>query len=193
MKAADPARPGSATIVRILPGEYFVGAADEVVATLLGSCVSACIWDATAGVGGMNHFMIPTPAGGSIEATNLGTTLATRYGIFAMEHLINGILRAGGDRRRLQAKVVGGGHVIRSSMTIGDDNVAFARTYLALERVPIVGERVGGTCARRVSFRTSTGEAHVYELATDEELAGQDVAYARRVARATPSHDIELF
>lgn len=185
--------PGGRTTVRILPGEFYVGRADEVITTLLGSCVSACIWDPNAGIGGMNHFMIPSPGGRAIDATNLGSSDAARYGIFAMEHLINTILRAGADRRRLQAKLVGGGHVIRGNMTIGDDNVAFARTYLGVEGLPIVGERVGGVCARKVTFETRTGQAHVRELATDDELALQDAAYAKRVARATPPNEIELF
>lgn len=185
--------PDSSAVVRILPGEFYVSAADEVITTLLGSCVSACIWDATAGVGGMNHFMIPSPGDRVIDADHLGHSDAARYGIFAMELLINTILRAGADRRRLQAKLVGGGHVIRGNLTIGDDNVAFARTYLELEGMPIVGERVGGSCARRVNFRARTGEAHVRELATDDELLRQDAAYAKRVARATPPNEIELF
>ncbi|MEZ5235624.1 MAG: chemotaxis protein CheD [Acidimicrobiales bacterium] len=179
--------------VRILPGEYHVGGGDVVITTLLGSCVSACIWDPVTGIGGMNHFMIPNPGGPAIDATRLGETNAARYGIFAMEHLINAILLAGGDRRRLQAKLVGGGKVIKGNMTIGDDNIDFARAYLEVEGLPIVSERVGGWCARRVSFRPGTGEARVYELATDEAVACRDAAYARRVAQTAPASEIELF
>ncbi len=187
----DP-RLGSVS-AKILPGEFYVTEADELVTTLLGSCVAACIWDPLAGLGGMNHFMIP----------NVGTTGSVdsrqdnaRYGLFAMEFLINSILKHGGQRQRLVAKLTGGGHVLRSgtAISIGSENVRFARDYLAAEAIELVSEHVEGDHARRVAFHPRTGRCRVQELASrSTEVVETERHYATSIEQTSDQGDIELF
>jgi chemotaxis protein CheD len=177
----------------ILPGEYFVTDGDDVVSTVLGSCVAACIWDPVARLGGMNHFMIPgTDANGSMGAAS--TPASGRYGIFAMELLVNAILKHGGDRSRLLVKLVGGGYVTPSSYCVGDANVAFAREYVTREGFRLVAEHVGGHKARRLIFHPRTGRSKVSELSATvpESFAQREQDYAATVDR-TPAGAVEIF
>lgn len=177
---------------KILPGEYYVTVADELVTTVLGSCVSACIWDPEAGIGGMNHFTIPHASRNGVAAG--APDEAARYGVFAMEFLINAILRNGGRRPHLLAKLVGGGNVIPSSMTIGTDNVHFARTYLTDEQIPLAGEHVEGDRARKVVFDPRSGRALVKELCDRAHGAVQyEQAYVAAVGNDRRAGDVELF
>jgi len=133
-----------------------------VLTTLLGSCVAACLHDPVAGVGGMNHFMLP--------GEDRGGPLPSRFGVHAMELLINRIMQLGGDRRRLQAKVFGGGNVLsafRGARSVADANVAFVRRFLETEGIPVVAERLGGTRPVEVRFHTATGRAQVRPLDPD--------------------------
>jgi chemotaxis protein CheD len=178
---------------KILPGEYYVTVTDEVITTVLGSCVSACIWDPEAGVGGMNHFTIPH-ASRTRDVAPGTVDEAARYGVFAMEFLINAILRNGGRRNHLLAKLVGGGHVIPSTMAIGTDNICFARTYLAEELIPLTGEHVGGDQARKVVFEARTGRAQVKEIRNGAQAAvQQEQAYVRTVGNQRRAGGVELF
>lgn len=178
---------------KILPGEYYVTVADELVTTVLGSCVSACIWDPEAGIGGMNHFTIPHASRNGGEATGAPDE-AARYGVFAMEFLINAILRNGGRRHHLLAKLVGGGNVIPSSMAIGTENVHFARAYLADEQIPLAGEHVEGDRARKVLFDPRSGRALVKELCDRAHVAVQhEQAYVAAVGNERRVGDVELF
>lgn len=179
---------------KILPGEFYVTTADEVVTTILGSCVSACVWDPAAGIGGMNHFMIPN-VDHRQETDSVDSPEAGRYGVFAMELLINTILKHGGDRSRLLVKVSGGGHVVRSATTIGHKNVEFARRYLADEGLQVVGEHVEGLHARRLVFHPLTGRTKVLELSTREQgsVVRREEDYASVIRRSDNSGDIELF
>ena len=130
----DPAQ-GSMT-AKVLPGEFYVSMQDELIATVLGSCVSACIRDRRRNIGGMNHFMLPEPMG---ERDGWSATVgrAARYGNDAMEQLINAILKAGGKREDLEVKVFGGGRVLTQMTDIGERNIAFVRRYLAAERLDL--------------------------------------------------------
>lgn len=175
----------------VLPGDYFVtDRADLAVVTLLGSCVAACVRDVRRGCGGLNHFLLPDegPSGG---ADNM------RYGAYAMEMLINGILRTGGQRQDLEAKVFGGGRVIASSSaeTVGDRNGKFVLDYLRREGVQVAASDLGGMFARRVFFFPSTGRVSVQRI---DRSAAADVAAletrARTKAVAQPeTNDVELF
>ena len=177
---------------KILPGEYYVTCADEAVITSLGSCVSACIRDRVFGVGGMNHFMLPEAAGHKqVHAGEL--TEAARYGSFAMEQLINEILKAGGRRENLEVKLVGGGRVIAAmDSDVGKRNIDFAREYIANDGLTVAGSDLGGTWPRRVVYFPASGKVRVKKLRSQEVLA-QERAYQNQVSSQPIDGDIELF
>ncbi|MGH1488073.1 MAG: hypothetical protein ACRBK7_01560 [Acidimicrobiales bacterium] len=179
-----------AVSAKILPGEFYTTVADEMVTTLLGSCVAACIWDPVAKIGGMNHFLIPEGGNGASD----NKLDVARYGVFAMEFLINSILKNGGERERLVAKLTGGGHVLQSSTPIGSSNVRFARRYLADEGIEVLSEHVEGEHARRVAFHPLSGRCLVQELASaTTEVSKSERAYASSIERPADPGEIELF
>ncbi|NGY06886.1 chemoreceptor glutamine deamidase CheD [Solimonas terrae] len=175
--------------IKILPGEFHVTDEDIVLVTLLGSCVSACLRDPLAGVGGINHFMLP-------EAEALGGGSA-RYGAYAMEVLINELLKRGARRDRLEAKVFGGGNVI-AGMTVanvGARNASFALRYLEDERIRILAQDLGGVDARKLGYFPRSGRVllkHLPVAATVADLA-VETAYGRQLQREQPAGDVELF
>lgn len=155
-------------VVKLLSGDYYVSIdGNEVLATILGSCVAACVRDPVLGIGGMNHFLLP---GGEGECWQLNGE-STRYGTFAMESLINGILRAGGQKERLEVKVFGGGNVIRNSSRIGSKNAAFVREYLHSEGLRILSEDLEGDLPRRIHFFPATGRVMMRKLYRKEDLS----------------------
>ena len=136
----------------ILQGENRVSAdRGEVITTVLGSCIAACLWDSRVGIGGMNHFLLP---GGHGDDRN-----AMRYGLHAMELLINALLREGADRQALRAKLFGGAHLQAHLPDIGARNHRFAVEFLQREGIPCVGGSVGGDRGRRVRFWPTEGRA----------------------------------
>jgi chemotaxis protein CheD len=143
----------------IIQGQYHVTRDPNVMlTTTLGSCVAACIRDPLAGVGGMNHFLLPGGGGGD-QAER------ARYGAFAMEVLINGLLTAGAKRERLQAKVFGGGRLLGGLHDIGEENVAFAEDFLTREDIAIVGGSVRGAHARKIQYWPVNGRVRQLALA----------------------------
>lgn len=177
--------------VKILPGEFFVDGEDVVLTTVLGSCVSACLWDARAKVGGMNHFMLPE---GSRETDPVG--LAGRYGVHAMELLINELLKCGARRSSLEAKVFGGGNVMASfTLNVGERNASFVKRFLATEGIRIVAEDLLDMHPRRVAFFPGSGRALVRRLArADDQLVAAEQTYrASLVSTQRAGGDIELF
>ena len=165
--------------VKVLPGEYFVHHEDLLLLTTLGSCIAVCLWDRQARVGGMNHFMLPDNSAES-----------GRYGPYAMELLINALMKQGAQRMTLEAKVFGGAHVLNSApsdcMKVGQRNTEFALSYLATERIPVVVKDVEGECPRTVCFLPHSGKAMLKRLTTSSALAIE--AQAREDAlRAQPS------
>lgn len=148
--------------VKILPGEFFVcSAEEEVVVTTLGSCISACIWDQNLGLGGMNHFML---AESELGAWGNHSASSTRFGNFAMEFLINEILKQGGRREKLRAKIFGGASMNTGGEKVGGANIAFAKSYLQTERIPVLADDTGGALARKVYFEPKTGDVKVKKL-----------------------------
>jgi chemotaxis protein CheD len=178
---------------KILPGEYFVTGRDMVIVTVLGSCVSACIRDPITGVGGMNHFMLPENR--QIDANPL--SLSTRYGTHAMEMLINQVLKAGGKRDRLQAKVFGGGQVLRGFIisNVGEQNASFVRHFLTLENIPIVAEDLLDIYPRKVYFFPKTGKVMVKKLRTvhNDTIIQREREYGSRLRQETVSGEVDLF
>lgn len=181
---------------RILPGEFYVSKSDEAVSTTLGSCIAACIRDRVTGIGGMNHFMLPATDGAmsdSWKATGLGDS--ARYGNFAMEHLINGILRTGGRRENLEAKIFGGGRIIAKMTDVGMRNILFVREYLKTENVRLIGEDVGDIYPRMTVYFPATGAAKVKRLRSlhINVIANQEKGYLDSVINKPVAGDIELF
>jgi chemotaxis protein CheD len=181
---------------RIQPGEFYITSHHEAINTVLGSCISACIRDPQLGIGGMNHFMLPedTTDGKSSWLDN-ATGLATRYGSYAMETLINALLKMGANRARLEVKLFGGGHVLNAGIAIGERNIEFARQWLRTEQLPIVAEDVGGTTPRRIIYFPADGKVRVRHLRPIEgqEIASRERQYLGTVAKQAVIGDIELF
>jgi chemotaxis protein CheD len=153
--------------VKLLPNEFYMTSEDMVLVTVLGSCVAACINDRTAGIGGMNHFMLPDDGADASSAASD----SMRYGAYAMEVLINELIKRGGRRERFEAKVFGGGAVLAGMTTIniGDRNSEFVRRYLALEKIRIVAEDLQGMYPRKVAFMPRTGQVMVKKLMTQHD------------------------
>jgi len=179
---------------RLLPGEYFVTMHDEAVYTTLGSCISACIRDRVSGIGGMNHFMLPSSASrDSWKAAD--NSASTRYGNFAMEHLINDILKNGGKRQNLEVKIFGGGRIIANMTDVGLRNIAFARDYLETEGLKITSEDVGDTFPRMVVYFPATGKVRVKRLRSlhNNTIVELETKYLNTIEKKPVSGDIELF
>jgi chemotaxis protein CheD len=181
---------------RILPGEFYVTRNKEGVATTLGSCISACIRDRVLGIGGMNHFMLPATDVSdlaSMKANNLSE--ATRFGNYAMEHLINEIMRNGGRRQNLEVKVFGGGRIISGMTDVGLANITFVRDYLATEGLQVVAEDVGDIYPRMVMFFPATGMAKVKRLRSlhNNVIVDEERRYIDSIKKQPVSGDIELF
>lgn len=177
-----------ARVYSVLPGDHLVlEEAGSAIVTLLGSCVAACIRDRNRGIGGLNHFLLPGD-GGSQSA---------RYGAYAMEVLVNGILSAGGSRDALEAKVFGGGEVIAStgSGRVGAKNARFVREYLKSEGIPIRAEDLGGPSGRRVYFFPETGQVRVQYLAAPEsqKTAEGELRLDKSLSQKPASGGVELF
>ncbi|MBX5460586.1 MAG: chemoreceptor glutamine deamidase CheD [Steroidobacteraceae bacterium] len=182
--------------VKILPGEYYVTRSDEAITTVLGSCISACIRDPVAKVGGMNHFMLPedtTPRDGS--ARGAPVVLSTRYGSHAMESLINDLLKLGAVRERLEIKVFGGGRVLAAMTDIGKRNIDFVKSYLNLERLPITAQDVGGDQPRKVIYFPTEGRVRVRKLRPIEirGISDREKLYMESLRAKDEGGDIELF
>jgi len=179
---------------RLLPGEYYVTACDEGVYTTLGSCISACIRDRVSGIGGMNHFMLPASADADgWKSTSLSA--ATRYGNFAMEHLINVILKHGGQRQNLEVKLFGGGRILANMTDVGMRNITFARDYLATEGLRVTAEDVGDIYPRMVVYFPATGKVRVKRLRSlhNNVIVEEETRYLSAIESKPVSGDIELF
>ena len=181
---------------KILPGEYYVTLTDELVTTVLGSCVSACIRDRIFGIGGMNHFMLPLNKDGrGWNGTDDLLSSATRYGNFAMEHMINDILKNGGHKKNLEAKIFGGGQIIQTMTKIGEKNITFVREYLHAEGVALVGEDVGDIHSRKLIYFPQTGRALVKRLRHlhNDTVMRRESAYRDELTHAPVEGHVELF
>jgi len=152
-------------LAKLLPGEYYVTRNDEIIFTVLGSCVSACLRDRELGIGGMNHFMLPLDRSGGTSAWAEGVgSSATRYGNVAMERLVNDILKLGGRRENLEFKVIGGGKVLDMAMDVGARNAQFVREYLKSEGFAISAEDLGDDFARKLYYSPLSGKVRVKRL-----------------------------
>jgi chemotaxis protein CheD len=198
---SQPRQPGEASFfwydpqfqceaVKVLPGEYFVDSEEILIMTTLGSCIAACLWDSKARVGGLNHFMLPD--GGGDGGDN------GRYGTYAMEVLINELMKRGATRSTLEAKVFGGGQVIAGmdSLNVGERNTRFVLDYLKDERIPVLSQDVLDIYPRKVCFFPVNGKAMVKRLAPTRaaELLAHERAAAKTAMPAVHSGgSVDLF
>lgn len=197
---AAPRAPGEASFffwdshfgrdaVKVLPGEHFVDDDEIVITTTLGSCIAVCLWDAQRRIGGMNHFMLPAGDGGD--------GASGRYGSFAMELLINALMRRGAARPRLTAKVFGGAAVVAgmNSLNIGEQNTRFVLDYLATERIEVTHRDVLGIQPRKVAFWPDSGKAMVKKLPATRAraVAERERDAARTIAAPAGAGAVDLF
>lgn len=182
---------------KIMPGEFYVSRAGEMIVTVLGSCVAACIRDKQLGIGGMNHFMLPMENEHSTKDWGGDNSLASRYGNWAMEYLINAILKLGGTRRNLEVKVFGGGNVMQNMSDIGARNIDFVMRYLYEENLDVAAQDVGTIYPRKVLYFPDTGAVKVRKLVevTNDTLIERERAYGRSLDRSggEDSGGVELF
>jgi len=181
---------------KILPGEYYVTANNEAIVTVLGSCVSACIRDKVFGIGGMNHFMLPLNKNMSdVDVAVMSN--AGRYGNFAMEKMINDILKNGGTRENLEVKIFGGGRVLKNMQTldIGNGNINFVREYIQTEQLKLVGEDVGDIFPRKVIYFPLTGKVKVKKLRQmhNKTIIERETNYMSSLDVKPAESEIELF
>jgi len=184
----------SAWVVKVFPGEYFVTPnTDEVLVTVLGSCVSACIRDPLVGIGGMNHFMLAEGERGGWGGAQ--DSESTRYGNFAMEKLINELLKNGCSRESMEIKVFGGGNVTDTSNAIGTQNAEFVLRYLKAEGLKCAAQDLGGQHPRRIHYFPATGRVIRRLLGGSETytITRQESEYAKILSSKTTAGEIELF
>jgi chemotaxis protein CheD len=176
---------------KLLPGEYYVARRDMLLVTVLGSCVAACIRDARLGIGGMNHFMLPDSDGSGPASSG------ARYGTYAMEVLINHLLKIGAKREHLEAKVFGGGNVLQSltQTNVGHKNAAFVVHYLRTENVRIAARDLAGVYPRKVYYFPATGRALVKRLRNlhNDTIIERETDYRRRLVQEPAGGEVELF
>jgi len=179
---------------KISPGEYYFTDKDMVIVTVLGSCVSACIRDNVSGIGGMNHFMLPDSAAADKDSP---VSESMRYGTYAMEVLINQLLRNGARRENLEAKIFGGWNVLKSftTMNVGDRNAIFVRKFLKDERIRVTGEDLLDIYPRKVYYFPKTGKVLVKKLKNmhNETLVKREEAYASKLKVSDVGGEIDLF
>ena len=180
--------------VKVLPGEFYVSAQEELVTTVLGSCVSVCIHDPLLGIGGMNHFMLPEPMGPRDNWTATAGR-AARYGSDAMEQLINCMLSLGSRRGDLQLKVFGGGRVLTQLSDIGQRNIDFVTRYIATEQLTLCASDLGDVYPRQIQFFPHSGRARVRLLRRHDDVAlvADERIYLKRLAKDPIKGEVELF
>ena len=177
--------------VKVLPGEYYVTASNMVLVTVLGSCVSACVRDRDKGVGGMNHFMLAD--GGDNEMLSA----SARYGTYAMEILINHLMKMGARKSSLEAKVFGGGRVMASltSSQVGERNASFVMDFLRTEGIAVAAKDLLDVFPRKVYYFPNTGRVLVKKLVRmhNDTVMRREKEYAARLVEAPVAGDVELF
>lgn len=181
-------------VVTIHPGEYYLTAEDTIISTVLGSCVAVAIYDSEAGIGGLNHFMLP----GELVRDELIRSPNAKYGMYAMELLINDLMKQGVQRGKMRAKVFGGGAVLRikeGKTSIPRSNIDFAFEYLSKERIPVLASDVGGREPRKIFFFARTGKVLLKRiagsLATLVEMEEEN--YLERISSKPPEGPVTMF
>ena len=181
---------------KILPGEYYVTQENELIATVLGSCVSACIRDKESGIGGMNHFMLPETNADKLKKDGDAIVgIATRYGNYAMEHLINTILSNGGKRKNLEVKVFGGGKIISALTDVGMKNIDFVLSYIDQEGLKLLAHDLGDIYPRKIIYFPQTGRVGMKKIQDlhNDTIAQRERQYFNSLKNAPVEGEVELF
>lgn len=183
----------NAKAVKLLPGEYFVTNQEMLLVTVLGSCVAACIRDNNSGIGGMNHFMLPD--GGGDQDSPMSSS--ARYGTFAMEILINQLLKLGARRANLEAKVFGGGNVLDglTIANVGQRNADFVLKFLATEKIRVIAQDLVDIYPRKVYFFPKDSKVMVKKLKNthNDTISRREKDYSSRLCKSDTGGEIELF
>jgi len=181
---------------KLMPGEYYVTNQDEMITTVLGSCVAACIRDVITGVGGMNHFMLPETTENRLNARDEAVVgNASRYGNYAMEHLINSILKNGGKRKNLEVKLFGGGKIIATLGDVGARNIKFVLDYVDTEALKLVSQDLGDIYPRKVNFFPMTGRVRMKKIKDlhNQTIFMREKQYSSSIKNAPVEGSVELF
>ncbi|QEW06129.1 chemoreceptor glutamine deamidase CheD [Nitrincola iocasae] len=180
--------------VKVLPGQYFATHDDTMIVTVLGSCVSVCLRDRLSGIGGMNHFMLPHDSGADSDSL---IAASGRYGVYAMELLVNHLLKLGASRSRLEAKVFGGGQVLKnmSFMNVGQRNVKFVMKHLRNESIPVLGKDVLDIYPRKVYFFPQTGKVMLKKIHSlhNSTIIDREKAYMHEIETQPMTGEVDLF
>lgn len=181
---------------KITPGQYYVSKQPELIVTVLGSCVSACIRDRVNKIGGMNHFMLPINK--RDDGTTWGSTqvnAGNRYGNFAMENLINDILKYGGSRNNLEVKLFGGGRVLAQMTDVGQKNIQFVYDYVTTEGLNLCAEDLGGIHPRKVLYDPLSGRVRVKKLRSmhNNTIVDREQNYMHDLEEQPVQGEIDLF
>ncbi len=189
-------RTNNIVAAKLLPGEYYVTNQDELITTVLGSCISTCIRDKVTGIGGMNHFMLPETTQLRLNTSKESVVgISTRYGNYAMEHLINTILVNGGKRKNLEVKVFGGGKIIPTMGDVGLRNISFVLDYIDTEGLTLLAQDLGDIYPRKVNFYPKTGRVRMKKLQDlhNDTIVNRETQYFRAIKDVKVESDIELF
>ncbi len=179
--------------VKVQPGGYYASASGELIVTTLGSCVSACLYDRKVGIAGMNHFLLPV--NNSAAGAQFGISAAARYGDYAMEAIINAMMKLGGSKRRMEVKIFGGAKVIDSMMNIGQQNINFVRFFLANEDMRLDAEDVGGLQPRKIYLYSEDGRIRVkkFRALHNDTLVKTERNYLEEISSTDVGGSVELF
>jgi len=175
--------------LKIKPGEFYVSDQEIVITTVLGSCISVCAYDSKTGFGGMNHFMLPD------NSHHSNPVRCTRYGMFAMEQLINELMKHGCSCKDLKLKVTGGGEMLPGASSIGKENINFIETFIADEHLHLVSSDTGGDQGRRVAFFPCSGKMLVNKIShrQDQRLIKEESDYRHKTDHQLDTQEVELF
>ena len=182
--------------IKLMPGDYYYTSEHEYIATTLGSCVSACIWDEKNNIGGMNHFMLPLKKGvNGEEGEESIPESAARYGNYAMEFLINELITHGGEKKHFKTKLFGGGKIIEGLSDIGKKNIDFIVQYLNDEGMSVVSQDLGNDYARQILFDPLTGRAWMKRVVDEKQktLVSEEDSYRKDITEKDVSGDVDLF
>lgn len=185
----------NSVIAMLLPGELYVTKEDELISTVLGSCVAACIRDRVTGVGGMNHFMLPVTDHDMGEDGSNVASDANRFGSYAMENLINTILSNGGQRKNLEVKLFGGGKMFSLMSSVGEKNINFVLEFVKAEGLDLVAQDLGDIFPRKVVYYPLSGRVRMKRLKKDqsEQVINKEIEYRDSIKKKPVEGDIELF
>ncbi|NML46316.1 chemoreceptor glutamine deamidase CheD [Ramlibacter sp. G-1-2-2] len=179
--------------VKILPGQYHASSGPGTITTVLGSCVSTCLWDPGSRIGGMNHFMLP----GDTASPSAAWAASARFGVYAMEVLINDMGKLGADRRRMVAKVFGGARVLAGfdKLDVGAKNAEFVLEFLKVEGIPVAAQDLLDVHPRKVHFFPATGKVHVKRLnvTPNDQVQLREREYLRELTRKSGGGEVEIF